>query len=356
MTAIEQITDAELLEYSQNFSVVRPQYPGNRLFPDEKTRSLKAKFYQISDGAGLPVMASVHALNTEAEIGSRPAFDKVELEKMLIKRKIDLNEREALYLDQGSSDAGEIIDFIYDDIGRMAESVVTRAEVMKQELIATGKVTAAENHLNLTMDYQIPAEQTEFSFDWTGEDADVLGDIQTVADMAADNGQILTGMELSQKQLSNILKNKSVQKAIFGAIGEGVLVPRERLQSLLGQLYGFTEIIVNDLKYGVEDKSGKITAHRFYPDNRATFFSAPGGRLGAGLWGVTREETQQGPWTDRSAQQYVTVVKYAEPDPPTTWTKAAGLFVPALFNRRSLFIAALAGGSAGTLPARSRKA
>lgn len=38
-------------------------------------------------------MATVHAFDTEAEIGSRPVFDKTEVEKLLIKRKINQTER-----------------------------------------------------------------------------------------------------------------------------------------------------------------------------------------------------------------------------------------------------------------------
>lgn len=347
-TAIEMLTEPELLEYSQNFRVQRAQYPGSRLFPDVKTQYLEAKYYQLADNGDLPVMATVHGMNTEAEIGSRPTLDKVTLKKLLIKRKIDLNEKEALYLNQGVADAAEILRFIYNDVDRMAESVVTRAEVMKQELMATGKITVNENNLNFSVDYKVPSEQTAFSFDWTSPDADVLGDMQKIFDLASEHGQVITGMEISKKQLSNILKNKSVQKSIYGTIGEGILVPNDRLKALFQQLFSFSEITVNDVKYGIQKKDSAIESKRFYPDNKVTFYAAPNGSVGAGLWGVPLEESKQSPWTEKSAQQFITVVKYDEPDPPVTWTKAVGLLVPVLPNRRSLFIATLAGGTSAS--------
>lgn len=74
------ISDAERLEFSQNLSVARPAYIGDRIFPDQKTENIKAEYLRLAAGATIPVMATVHAFDTEAEIGSRPVFDKTEVE------------------------------------------------------------------------------------------------------------------------------------------------------------------------------------------------------------------------------------------------------------------------------------
>ena len=61
---LELITDADRLSFSQNFTVARPNYLGDRLFPDTKTESLKAEWLRLANGATLPVMATVHAFDT----------------------------------------------------------------------------------------------------------------------------------------------------------------------------------------------------------------------------------------------------------------------------------------------------
>ena len=97
---LKLLSDPERLDFSQNFSVARPAYLGDRLFPDTKTQNLQAEYLRLASGAALPVMATVHAFDTEAEIASRRAFDKVNVEKLLIKRKINQTERMRLLLDK----------------------------------------------------------------------------------------------------------------------------------------------------------------------------------------------------------------------------------------------------------------
>ena len=89
MPTIEEIiSPKDLLDFSQNFSITR-KYLGDQLFPDAKTPNLKAEFYRLSDQRRLPTMALVHAFDSEAHIGTRPTLEKVKLEKMLIKEKIN---------------------------------------------------------------------------------------------------------------------------------------------------------------------------------------------------------------------------------------------------------------------------
>ena len=77
---LELISDADRLDFSQNISVARPAYLGDRLFPDQKTENLKAEYLRLANGAQIPTMATVHALDTEAEIATRPALEKTRME------------------------------------------------------------------------------------------------------------------------------------------------------------------------------------------------------------------------------------------------------------------------------------
>lgn len=83
---LESITAEERLNFAQNFSVARPGIL-DTIFPDVKTPFWKAEYYRLMAGQRLPEVAFVHALDTEAEIGSRPGFEKVLTEKLFIKRK-----------------------------------------------------------------------------------------------------------------------------------------------------------------------------------------------------------------------------------------------------------------------------
>ena len=71
MEFVELLKEAELLDFGQNFNIARPELSGDRLFPDQKTQNITAKYLAMSDSAYLPTMATVHALDAEAQIGSR---------------------------------------------------------------------------------------------------------------------------------------------------------------------------------------------------------------------------------------------------------------------------------------------
>lgn len=336
---LQLISDADRLDFSQNLSVARPAYLGDRLFPDQKTENMAAEYLRLASGAAIPVMATVHALDTEAEIGSRPVFDKTRVEKLLIKRKINQTERVQLLEESGVNADDAIVRYVFDDMRLMADAVKVRTEVAKMEVLSTGKMTIHENRLAMDIDYGVPAQNTSYTLD-LGPNADIIGQIQAIVDAAADNGETITEMVTSKKELRKIAANKSVQTLIFGAAGQGTYVSTDRLQALFGQMFGFSTITTNDLRYKVQRASGEEELKRFFPDDKVTFLSAGSGAgFGVGLWGVTPEEKAYGPYQDKSADQYITLTQWATPDPVAVWTKASGLFIPVLPNPNGLYIA-----------------
>lgn len=90
------IDDKQLLDFSQHFGVQR-NFMGSRLFPDQKTQYIEQEYTRACENGTLPMVAKVHALDTEAYIGSRTPFEKVSIEELLIKEKINLSENVALF-------------------------------------------------------------------------------------------------------------------------------------------------------------------------------------------------------------------------------------------------------------------
>ena len=74
---LRMLSQAEQLDFSQNFLIPRPNYIGDTIFPDRKTQNFKAEYLRLAAGSQLPTMALVHGLDTEAHIGSRPALERV---------------------------------------------------------------------------------------------------------------------------------------------------------------------------------------------------------------------------------------------------------------------------------------
>lgn len=338
MDIMKMIGAKDLLDFSQALTVKR-NYMGDRLFPDIKTENLQAEFYRLSDPVQIPTMALVHAFDTEANIGTRPAMEKVVIEKMLIKEKINQSERVSGYLGTGAAE-NAIVRYIYDDMGRLGESVKTRTEVAKMELIQSGKVTVKENKLDITIDYGVAASNKK-TCNWSSVDADILADIEAMRQALKDNGQTVTKVITSSKVISVMRKNKGIQTAIFSALGVGTFLTTNKLNELMQEMFGFT-MEINDERYGYTKANGTKETKRYFAENKFVLLSTlANNTMGTGLWGVTPEERAQGPFTAKSMQQYITLSMWQTPDPVATWTKASGVFVPVLPNPHGLYIATI---------------
>ena len=331
----ELIDERELLDFSQNFSVVR-NYMGSSLFPDRKTQYVEAEYTRLARNGNLPAAAMVHAFDTEAHIGERIPFEHVTAEQLLIKEKI--NQTESIRRITRGMKMDGVKNYVFDDIARMAERVVTRVELAKMQALTTGKLTISENGIDgLVVDYGVPTENS-VTTDWTDTtNADIIGDLKEWRKIARDNGVQPNLVITTEKVVDLMMANATIQKAIFGTAGAGILPTIDQINTLLRSHVGVT-ITTNEERYAVYGKGTdgvtSITQARFFPEDTLVMVSTGAdGSLGTGLWGVTPEEEAQGdPFDSKREQQYVTVTQKADWDPVCVWTKASGVFLPVLPN------------------------
>ena len=331
------------------FRVNRPNDPIDGLFGDDKTDNLVAAWQSIANEYQIPVMAQFHGFDTEAQTTFRVPIDNHNIEKGLIKVKINQSERMRALTRAGVQN-DQMYDYVINDGIRLADQVVTRTKVAKNELMATGKITIKENNLDLTVDYGVPGDQTGYSISFD-ESEDIFEQIQAIINDAINKGTIINGILTSKQNITAMRRHPSVQKAINGNNGAGAMVSRSALLAFLDEEFGITKVIENDLTYGSsasigEDGRPQITQSRYFPKDKITFFSTnPSGKMGIGLWG-NPPEVDNGQLLKASASgvsPYVYISQKMEWDPAVLWTKASGLFIPVLYNPNSLFIATVQG-------------
>lgn len=330
------------------FQITRPGDPADRLLGDQRTDNLVAEWESIAAEYQIPVMAQFHGFDTESQTTFRVPIDTHNIEKGLIKVKINQSERMRALLRSGVQGDTALYDYVINDGVRLAEQVVTRTKVAKNELLATGQVTIKENNLDLTVDYGVPAGNKSFDLDFgAGADEDIPAQIQAIVDAAKDQGATITGIYTSSKVVGKLRRNLAIQKLISGNLGAGALVRRGDLAQYLEEEFGISQIIENDLTYGASATIGEsgrpsIMTERYYPADKATFFAGNvGGSLGIGLWGDPPETdvTQLLQVSQSGVSPYVYITQWTEEDPAVLWTKASTLFMPVLYNPNSLFIA-----------------
>lgn len=331
------------------YDVVRPNDPVDQLFGDIKTDNLIAYWESIAAEYNLPVMAQFHAFDVEAQKTVRVPVDTHNVEKGLIKVKIDQSERLRALLGRGVMSDDALYNKVLDDAGNLAEQVFTRSKVAKNEVLATGKLTIRENNLNLTVDYGVPEGHLGKVIDFgAGATSTVADQLLELTEEATAAGVPITGIYTSKAMVNKFRQDASIQKAINGANMVGMLVRNADLQSYLNDEFGISRIMVNDAHYSLpltigNDGRPVASSQRYYPANRITFFHADA-KIGDGLWGDPPEVSAAKfmEVSQSSESPFVYVSQYTENDPAVVWTKASGLFMPVLYNPNALYVAAAA--------------
>lgn len=328
------------------FDVNRPGDPVDGLIGDVRTNNLVAYWESVAAEYNVPLMAQFHGFDTEAQQTFRIPVDTHNIEKGLIKVKINQSERMRALLRSGVQN-DELYDYVLNDGIRLADQVVTRSKVAKNEMLATGQVTIKENNLDLTVDYGVPAGQKNLTLDFGAGATDPVDvQLENIVSAAIAAGVTLNGALTSRAMLNKLRKNANIQKAVNGVNMVGQLVSNADLRAYLSEEFGLNNIVTNDLTYGVEGTpvNGRphVVAKRYYPEDKITFFGANNaGKLGDGLWGDPPETDVADLLKVENSDEspYVYVTQYAENDPAVLWTKASALYIPMLYNPNSLFIA-----------------
>lgn len=330
---MELFTQNEVLNYVRD----REYKPllGETLFPERKQPSLKLD--QLSGGSRIPIAASIHDFDTEAEIGSRIA-NKQELELSLIKRKMQLKETDIIALENPRTPAEQayLVGQVYNDIDQLVAGVRARVEAMRMEVLAAGQVTVKENGLNFTLDYHVPAEHKEALTGtnvWTNENSDPLADIERWID-ALDTKP--TRALTSRKIYRALATHPKIIAAIFGK-DSGRVVSQADLDAFM-ETHGYPVIRTYDEKYKVQEANGTYTTKKYFPENKFAMFNDD--LLGETLYGPTAEETRltRDPAVDTSLVGNVLASVYDETrDPVGTWTKAVATALPSFAAADEVF-------------------
>lgn len=337
MPRIEELLSiSQLIDYTKDKKTT-PRL-GDLLFPSKKIEGLEVKM--IKGASNLPVSASIHAFDTEAEIGSREA-GKYSIEELaLIKRKHRLNERELIVLNQprNSQEEKQIINDIFDDVDNLVESVNTRVEAMRMEILSTGELNIDENEVKLSVKYGTPSNH-KATKTWSDGSADILKDIYDMTDrIATDTGITPTRTLTSRKILNILLKNEKIRKGVFGTNSDKLLTVNELNTFLAAQ--GLPVIATYDERYRVHGKKG-YTTKRFLSEDK--FILMPDGKLGDTFFGLTAEELELRNKSDIDISSIGNIIieQYNTTDPVAKWIKAVATALPSFPYADQIFMATI---------------
>lgn len=341
------LTSTEVQSYVQNREF--PLTVGDALFPNDKTDDFEIEYILGSNNA--PVSASVHAHDTEAQVGSREGFETMKMGLALIKRKIQMNEQLIIALNRAREDAEvqQIINRIYNDVDNMVNAVRTRVEAMRFEAISTGRLVFNENGYTGEIDYRVPDNhrQTLTGTDiWSDNGANPLDDIEDFVNTVVNSTGVTPSRILTSRKVFNALKrHDTVRTGIFG-VNSARLVTNGELNSFLAE-QGLPAIATEDRVYRTQNNDGTYNTRRYFPENSLVLL--PEGQLGNTMYGVTAEEVELRNITNSQFANYGNIISqiYSTPDPVARWTKAVAKALPSFPTADQIYIANVLGDDAG---------
>lgn len=321
------------IQISEDFDYVRAtkDFVGLKLFPMVKTDNMKLAVAELVEGGDIPVMALVHALDTEARIGDRPDFKEIRYELLLVKEK--LNQGEALrkkLKDLGmSNEERTIMNAVFNDAANLISRVLTRFEAMADEALCTGKLEINENNAQASIDYQLPAEHRMTVTGWDSAAHDILGDLVKIR--KASKNKIVRAYT-SDKVMGEILGNTGLQNI---AAKQGVFVTEEWARNYINSVLGIDFVVVGG-EYKLSAQSD--TKYNFFKDDVITFATTDG-TLGNTF--VTSSPEEDYGIADRT-EGFVSVTQWFQNDPAGVWTKASAIAFPAFKDIKQIYICTVA--------------
>lgn len=336
------VEPVELINYVRAFDdeVLRNRFVLDQFLPNRLVEDLE---YRIRQGTIQDVeTAEFRAWDTPAPFTGRPGITRIQGELVPVSRQIPLGEEEMLRLralERGTNDP--IIAAIYDDSERMIRSVQARIEMARGELLTTGKVSIAENGLQIEADFGLDASHQVVpgTAVWSNTaTAKPLTDLLTWVETYVDDTGTTPGTILmAQSQVSNLLLNAELRDAASFAGTTPSRLNRETLDAIL-EVHGLPPISTYDVKVRV-GQTGVQT--RVIGEEFVLLLPPAGEPMGNTFYGITAEaiKLRSKGYIDSSAMPGVVAVVTENDHPVQTFTVGTAIALPVLPNPNLLMVA-----------------
>lgn len=327
----DMVTAPETAAYWETRQQFQQPYLGAELFPDDKQLGTTIKWAKGSTGA--PKFLKPSGLDAKAIPRGRKEFDQVLTKLGFFKESLYVDEELRQQLNNVVASGNKVmIDTIMnkifaDNVELVSGAAVTR-EILRMQLLMTGKAKVEGNGQLYELDYEMKTEnQVHAKVSWSdAKNSDPFKDIQDLMDkIQLDTGERPSRAVTNLTTFNQIAANEKINKAISVFGGGNVIVTNEDIIDFFKRKLKLT-IAVYDQMY--EDENG--ANQKFVPDNK--FSLLPAGSLGTTAFATTPEESDLMAGSNRSevaiVDTGVAITTMKIDDPVQVETKVTMLSLP----------------------------
>lgn len=285
-----------------------------------------------------PDAAMVRAWDTEAPIGKRQGLRRMSGELPPISQKMRLGEEERLRrraLERGDNTG--ITDAIYNDTENLTRAVLSRVEMLRGEVLTTGKCIFNENGVQATVDYGRKASHNvQAAVKWDTATPTILADMRSWVQTYIDTNGVAPAYALTSTQvISSLLTRQEFRDLVNQGVGAPGIVTLSTIQSIL-QAFGLPPLVPYDTQVRVGGALTKVINPKLL-----TLMPPQGEPLGKTIWGTTAESLQLAEVNAIATADAPGLVQtvHKMDDPVSTWTKVAGIVLPVVPNPDLTFTA-----------------
>lgn len=274
-----ELTATDVGDHFTNNPSMQQPFIGATLFPEESQSSSEVEWYKGDNSAVAPL--SLSNFDTKAGLRDRTGLVKVKEETKLFKQGYLIREKMRQKLLNVNANGNEnqknaINNQIFNDTDNLIKAANISAELMRMEMLKTGKITTQNNGVKLDVDYGMKDTHIVTGDKlWSEDSSNPADDLQRGMDVINDDSGLTPTRVLMNSVTYRALQgNNSIKQTILNPAisSNAVNLSNQMLNSYLSSL-GLT-VQVYDKKYLGFD----MQMHKYVDDGQVIIM--PDGDLG----------------------------------------------------------------------------
>ena len=342
LNIFDYINSKEIAAYVTNQPDNAIPYFGETIFPAEKQVGTDISW--LKGANGLPIAIQPSNYDAKARLREKTGFEGVSTEMAFFREAMRIGEKDRqqlnLLLSQPESTmALPIIKNIYNEAGRLVEGVRVQAEIMRMQLLTTGKIdiTSADGRAKYTYDYGqthlFKCDQARAAWGKDNAKADPVLDIIAWCDaMEDERGTRPTRLVMNRNTFLKMVRCPQLHKMMYpDDSASNYFVSESQYKAFIEEVTGCSIYVYSKKVSNLDHGTGlaSVTPVQLIPDDKVVIL--PSGTVGKTRYGTTPEESDLMSGTDAQVSivnQGTAVTTYKEKHPVNVVTIVSAVMIP----------------------------